>query len=169
MDPNEPITVEKLLPDRKTILRETTAGIMTNMVKNNNLIISAPGVIFLKDTPSIVCDILEDWFNKRVEYKDLMKKAFKVDKDPVMGDFYNRRQHAYKIKLNDVYGVFAKNSWRYTDGHKMISKAITLTGQRLLQENITHMNEYINNEIKNTPKGCGNIFKKTNKFIWKYK
>jgi DNA polymerase elongation subunit (family B) len=84
-----------------------------------------------------------------------MKQAYK-EGDIAMGEFYNRRQHAYKIKLNDVYGVFALNSWRYTDGHKMISKAITLTGQRLLQENITHMNEYINNEIKNTPKGCGN-------------
>ena len=36
-----------------------------------------------------------------------MKKAYKVDNDPVMGEFYNKRQHAYKIKLNDVYGVFA--------------------------------------------------------------
>jgi DNA polymerase elongation subunit (family B) len=147
MDPNTPITVEKLLPDRTTVLRETTAGIMTNMVKNANLIISAPGVIFDKSKESIVCNILEDWFNKRVEYKNLMKKAFKVDKDPAMGDFYNRRQHAYKIKLNDVYGVFAKNSWRYTDGHKMISKAITLTGQRLTQESIKFCNKIMNERL----------------------
>ncbi len=32
-----------------------------------------------------------------------------------MGEFYNRRQHAYKIKLNDVYGCYAINGWRYTD------------------------------------------------------
>ena len=147
MDPDTPITVEKVLPDRTTILRETTAGIMTNMVKNANLIISAPGVIFDKSKESIVCNILEDWFNKRVEYKNLMKKAFKVDKDPVMGDFYDRRQHAYKIKLNDVYGVFAKNSWRYTDGHKIISKAITLTGQRLTQESIKFVNKIMNERL----------------------
>jgi DNA polymerase elongation subunit (family B) len=77
-----------------------------------------------------------------------MKKAFKVDKDPIMGDFYNRRQHAYKIKLNDVYDVFAKNSWRYTDGHKMISKAITLTGQRLTQESIKLCNKNNKRKIK---------------------
>ena len=147
MDPDTPITVEKVLPNRTTILRETTAGIMTNMVKNANLIISAPGVIFDKSKESIVCNILEDWFNKRVEYKNLMKKAFKVDKDPVMGDFYDRRQHAYKIKLNDVYGVFAKNSWRYTDGHKIISKAITLTGQRLTQESIKFVNKIMNERL----------------------
>jgi hypothetical protein len=78
-----------------------------------------------------------------------MKKAYKVDNDPVMGEFYNKRQHAYKIKLNDVYGVFAINGWRYTDGHKFISKAITLTGQRLLQESIANMNTYLNNELGN--------------------
>jgi DNA polymerase elongation subunit (family B) len=147
MDPNTPIIVEKLLPDKTTFRTDTTAGIMYNLIKDNNLIISAPGVIFDKNKQSVVCEVLTDWFNKRVEYKNLMKKAFKVDKDPIMGDFYNRRQHAYKIKLNDVYGVFALNSWRYTDGHKMISKAITLTGQRLTQESIKYCNKVMNEQL----------------------
>jgi DNA polymerase elongation subunit (family B) len=95
----------------------------------------------------VVCEILTDWFNKRVEYKGLMKKAYKAG-DTEKGEFYNRRQHAYKIKLNDVYGCYAINSWRYTDGHKIISSAITLTGQRLLQESIVNMNKWINNHLK---------------------
>jgi DNA polymerase elongation subunit (family B) len=147
MDPSTPLTVEKLLPDKTIKETQTTAGIMYNFVKNNNLIISAPGVIFEKEKQSVVCEILTDWFNKRVEYKNLMKKAYKVDNDPAMGEFYNRRQHAYKIKLNDVYGVFALNSWRYTDGHKMISKAITLTGQRLTQESIIFCNKIMNERL----------------------
>ena len=146
MDPNTKITVEKLLPDRTLKLTDTTAGIMYNFVKNNNLIISAAGVIFDKNKQSVVCEILTDWFNKRVEYKNLMKKAYKAG-DAVMGEFYDRRQHAYKIKLNDVYGVFALNSWRYTDGHKMISKAITLTGQRLTQESIIFCNKIMNERL----------------------
>jgi DNA polymerase elongation subunit (family B) len=105
-----------------------------NLLKKVIYLFLRPGVIFRKDKSSVVCEILADWFAKRQEYKSLMKKAYKVDKDPIMGEFYNKRQHAYKIKLNDVYGVFAINGWRYTDGHKFISKAITLTGQRLLQE-----------------------------------
>ena len=146
MDPNTKVTVEKLLPDRTLKLTETTAGIMYNFVKNNNLIISAAGVIFDKNKQSVVCEILTDWFNKRVEYKNLMKQAYKAG-DTAMGEFYNRRQHAYKIKLNDVYGVFALNSWRYTDGHKMISKAITLTGQRLTQESIIFCNKIMNERL----------------------
>jgi DNA polymerase elongation subunit (family B) len=64
-----------------------------------------------------------------------------------MGEFYNKRQHAYKILLNSLYGCFAINSWRYTDGHKFISKAITLTGQRLIQETINFLNIEGNKEL----------------------
>jgi DNA polymerase elongation subunit (family B) len=75
-----------------------------------------------------------------------MKTAYKAG-DDVKGEFYNRRQHAYKIKLNDVYGCYAINGWRYTDGHKLISKAITLTGQRVTQESIKFVNKWMNKEL----------------------
>ena len=149
MNPNQVIYIEKVKKDRTLVRSEITVGEIIKIIEDNDLIISAPGVLFRKDKSSVVCEILSDWFTKRQEYKKLMKKAYKVDNDPVMGAFYDRRQHAYKIKLNDVYGVFAINSWRYTDGNKFISKAITLTGQRLLQESIRNMNEYLNKELGN--------------------
>jgi len=149
MDPNKTVTIEKVKKDRRLSEAQISVGELIKIIEKNDFIISAPGVIFRKDKLSVVCEILSDWFDKRQEYKALMKKAYKVDNDPVMGEFYNKRQHAYKIKLNDVYGVFAINGWRYTDGHKFISKAITLTGQRLLQESITNMNNYLNNELGN--------------------
>ena len=148
LNPNTEVTIEKINPNKSISRSVITIGKIVKLIESENWIISAPGVIFRKDKNSVVCDILSDWFNKRVEYKNKMKKAFKVDKDPVMGDFYNRRQHAYKIKLNDVYGVFAINGWRYTDGHKFISKAITLTGQRLIQDSIKYVNKWMNKEMK---------------------
>jgi DNA polymerase elongation subunit (family B) len=147
LNPDTEITIEKITNNNGIARTVVTVGKIVNLIESENWIISAPGVIFRKDKNSVVCDILTDWFNKRVEYKNLMKKAFKVDKDPVMGEFYNRRQHAYKIKLNDVYGVFAINGWRYTDGHKFISKAITLTGQRLIQDSIKYCNKWMNEQI----------------------
>jgi DNA polymerase elongation subunit (family B) len=148
LNPETEITIERITHNKGISRSSTTVGKIIKLIEQENWIVSAPGVIFRKDKNSVVCDILTDWFNKRVEYKNLMKKAFKVDKDPVMGDFYNRRQHAYKIKLNDVYGVFAINGWRYTDGHKFISKAITLTGQRLIQDSIKYVNKWMNKEMK---------------------
>jgi DNA polymerase elongation subunit (family B) len=147
MDPNKVVNIEKVKKDRTVINSQITVSKLINIIEENDLFISAPGVMFRKDTPSVVCEILSDWFAKRQEYKKLMKKAYKEDNDPVMGEFYNSRQHAYKIKLNDVYGVFAQNGWRYTDGNKFISKAITLTGQRLTQESIKFVNKWMNEQL----------------------
>ena len=147
MDPEEIITVEKVRPNKTISTTTTKVKNIVDLIEQNDMIISAPGVIFRKDKSSVVCEILADWFAKRQEYKALMKKAYKVDNDPVMGEFYNKRQHAYKIKLNDVYGVFAINGWRYTDGHKFISKAITLTGQRVTKESINFVNKWMNEQL----------------------
>jgi DNA polymerase elongation subunit (family B) len=149
MDPERVVDIEKIKKDRTISISKIKVGDLVELIEENDLYISAPGVMFRKDKLSVVCEILSDWFAKRQEYKRLMKKAYKVDKDPVMGAFYDKRQHAYKIKLNDVYGVFTINGWRYTDGNKFISKAITLTGQRLLQESISNMNVYLNKELGN--------------------
>ena len=147
MDSNEIIVIEKLNQNFTTTRTQIPVSKITKLIKDNKWIIAASGAIFRTDKSSVVCEILTDWFNKRVEYKGLMKKAYKAG-DTEKGEFYNRRQHAYKIKLNDVYGCYAINSWRYTDGHKIISSAITLTGQRLLQESIVNMNKWINNHLK---------------------
>jgi DNA polymerase elongation subunit (family B) len=147
MNPETIVTVEKVKKDKRLSQAQISIGKLIELIEENNLLISAPGVMFRKDKASVVCEILSDWFDKRQEYKKLMRKAFKEDKDPVMGEFYNRQQHAYKIKLNDVYGVFAINGWRYTDGNKFISKAITLTGQRLIQESIKFTNNWMNEQL----------------------
>ena len=146
MDPNEIVEIEKVKANKQLSRSKVKVGDILHLIESNDMLISAPGVIFRKDVSSVVCDILADWFAKRQEYKALMKKAYKAG-DAVKGEFYNKRQHAYKIKLNDVYGVFAINGWRYTDGHKFISKAITLTGQRLTQDSIIFVNEWMNKKL----------------------
>jgi len=143
MDPNDTVTIEKLTEKRGTQQAVVKVGVIIKLIEENNWMVAASGAMFRTDKSSVVCDVLTDWFNKRVEYKNSMKKAYKSG-DAVKGEFYNRRQHAYKIKLNDVYGCYAINGWRYTDGHKMISKAITLTGQRVTQESIKFVNDWMN-------------------------
>jgi len=146
MDENEEIPIEKVTPDRRIKLTYIKVKDMIELVERNKLIISANGTLFRRDKSSIVVEILNDWFDKRKQYKDLMKKAYKSG-DKAMGEHYNRLQHTFKIKLNDVYGVFAINSWRYSDGNLFISKAITLTGQRLVVESAKFVNEEINKEL----------------------
>jgi len=75
-----------------------------------------------------------------------MKKAFK-NLDITNGEFYNLYQHSFKILLNSLYGTYAINGWRYTDGFKMCSSATTCTGQRLIQESILYINEEMDKRV----------------------
>jgi DNA polymerase elongation subunit (family B) len=101
MDEDEEIPIEKVTPDRRVKLTYIKVKDMIELVEKNKLIISANGTLFRRDKSSIVVEILNDWFDKRKQYKDLMKKAYKSG-DKAMGEYYNRLQHTFKIKLNDV-------------------------------------------------------------------
>jgi len=145
-DPKQILQIERVTEDRRIKSSQITVENIINLIERENCLLAASGAIFRTDVDSVVCNILSDWFDKRVEYKNLMKQAYK-NKDFAKGEFYDKRQHAYKIKLNDVYGVYAINGWRYTDGHKIISSAITLTGQRVTQESIKFVNRWLNKQL----------------------
>jgi DNA polymerase elongation subunit (family B) len=145
-DPEKVLTIEKL--DKKTYtLKSATikAQKLLNIIEQNNWTMSANGVIFSTECPSILSELLTDWFRLRQEYKKIMKDAYNSG-DPEKGKLYNQKQHSIKILLNSVYGCFAINSWRFTDGHKMCSSAITTFGQRSIQETIRYANKLIESE-----------------------
>jgi len=146
LPPDQELTVEKVNKHRKIVTTEIKVKDLIEIIEQNNLSLAANGTFFIKDKPSIVVEVLNDWFNKRKEYNNLKKKYGK-EKNHELEEFYNKRQHAYKIKLNDLYGCYAINGWRYSDGNKFISKAITLSGQRLDQDSISFVNKEINQEL----------------------
>jgi hypothetical protein len=55
---------------------------------------------------------------------------------------------AFKILQNALYGTYAINGWRYTDGHKICSAAITNSGQRLTKESIIYVNNLLAKAIE---------------------
>jgi DNA polymerase elongation subunit (family B) len=146
LNPDMKLKIERVSTDRRTQEIEMSVKDIIEFVETKNMVISANGTMFRTDKDSIIVEILNDWFDKRKDFKNKMKQAYKSG-DKELGEFYNKRQHAMKIKLNDVYGVFAQNGWRYSDGNLFISKAITLTGQRLDQESIAFVNKEINSEL----------------------
>ena len=142
-DPNQLITIEKLNKYTYTFI-QTTLPIkdLIQYIEENNWNITANGVIYKTNKQSVVATILTEWFKMRKEYKKKMAKAFD-ENDMVMYKFYDRMQYSFKILLNAMYGAFAINSWRFTDGFKIISSSITCSCQRLLQESIKYANEII--------------------------
>jgi DNA polymerase elongation subunit (family B) len=146
MDPDRDIIIEKITKTYETKTQTIKVGKLIKFIEDNNILVAASGALFDSSKESVVCEVLSDWFSKRVQYKNKMKQAYKAGNNE-LGEFYNQRQHSFKIKLNDVYGVFAQNGWRYTDGHKCISSATTLTGQRVTQESIAFVNKWMNEKL----------------------
>ena len=119
---------------------------LISMIEQNNLTISANGTMFATNRQSVLSTILAKWFGERVLYKDKMKKAYKA-KDNEAGAKYHLLQYTMKILLNSLYGATALPSFRY--GNVNLSKAITLSGQRIIQESALVANREMNKEIKN--------------------
>jgi DNA polymerase elongation subunit (family B) len=126
-----------------------TSSKIVKLLQQYNLAISANGVIFRTDSPSVLSTILDKWFDERVLYKNEMKKAYKAG-NTVAGEKYHLLQYTMKILLNSLYGATALPSFRY--GNVILSEAITLTGQRIIQESALcanrHMNAVLRGEIK---------------------
>jgi DNA polymerase elongation subunit (family B) len=128
---------------------EWTSSKLAKLLQQYNLAISANGVIFRTDNPSVLSTILSKWFDERVLYKNKMKEAYKAG-DKVAGEKYHLMQYTMKILLNSLYGATALPTFRY--GNVILSEAITLSGQRIIQESALcankHMNKVLRGEIK---------------------
>ena len=108
------------------------------LVEQNDLAITANGVMFRTDKPSTLSVVLAQWFDERVVYKNAMKKAYKAG-NKEEGDLNHLRQYTMKILLNSLYGATALPTFRY--GSVLLSEGITLTGQRIIQDSGTFINK----------------------------
>jgi DNA polymerase elongation subunit (family B) len=141
-DPNDTMIIK----NHKGKSAEVTVANLIKFVESNNFTISANGTIFATNRQSVLSTILAKWFGERVLYKGKMKKAYKA-KDSEAGAKYHLLQYTMKILLNSLYGATALPSFRY--GNVQLSKAITLSGQRIIQESALVANREMNKEIKN--------------------
>ena len=102
MDPQDEFEVENL--QRKKIIMSVSE--ILKLIEQNNLAITANGVMFRTDKPSTLSVVLSQWFDERVEYKNAMKKAFKAG-NKEEGELNHLRQYTMKILLNTLYGATA--------------------------------------------------------------
>ena len=151
-DPEEKIHIQKLNKYTYQLKDATIAvGALIKLIEDNDWTISASGAFFTSDKKSIACEVLEDWFDKREHYRALKKKAGKAE-DWANYKLYDLYQMAFKILQNALYGTYAINSWRFTDGFKICSAGITNSGQRLTQESINYVNQYISDQLEIDPR-----------------
>ncbi len=114
-------------------------------LKDNNLAVSANGVVYDQNKLGCVPDILKKWFSERKEFQGKMREADKAgDKAGYL--FWKRRQQVQKILLNSLYGVLGLSIFRFYDLDN--AAAVTLTGQEIIKTSA----RYVNNKFN---KRCG--------------
>lgn len=144
-DPNEMIVIK----NKKDKRAELTVSQLLEFIETKKWTISANGTMYATNRQSVLSTILAKWFNERIQYKGEMKKAYKSGNE-TLGASFHMKQYTMKILLNSLYGATALSSFRY--GNRTLSKSITLSGQRIIQESALcankHMNKVMNNEIQ---------------------
>jgi len=104
---------------------------LKEVIKDSNLGVAANGVLYTQDKPGLIADILNNWFDKRVEFRKLEKKYGEA-KDTEKYEFYAKRQLVQKILLNSMYGVLGLPAFRFYDVDN--AEAVTLTGQTVIKK-----------------------------------
>jgi DNA polymerase elongation subunit (family B) len=104
-----------------------------------NLSVASNGVMYTKSKVGVIPEILNVWFDKRVEYKNLMKK-YGNSGNEAKYKFYHQRQLVQKIMLNSLYGVLGLPAFRFYDIDN--AEAVTLTGQTVIKTTEMIANKY---------------------------
>jgi DNA polymerase elongation subunit (family B) len=139
-DPEEELMIENAKRNRTRV----SVRRLISMIQQNELSISANGVMFATNRESVLSTILKKWFDERVLYKNEMKAAF-TSGNKELGAKFHMRQYTQKILLNSLYGALALGSFRY--GNVILAEATTLSGQRIIQESALTANRHINKVI----------------------
>lgn len=106
----------------------------------NKWAVSGFGTVFEQTTKGIVPSLLEEWFEKRKEYKKKSKEAFKAG-DKEKGEYFDRLQYVIKIKLNSFYGAISNQFFRFFD--LRMGESTTGTGRMILKHQCRKVSEFL--------------------------
>jgi DNA polymerase elongation subunit (family B) len=107
--------------------------------------VASNGVMYNTEIVGLIPAILNEWFDKRVEYKEQMTKWGKAGDDEKY-KFYKQRQSVQKTLLNSLYGVLGLPAFRFYDIDN--AEAVTLSGQTVIKKTEAAINMKYNKELK---------------------
>lgn len=130
--------------DNNTITKEN----LKKLLDESKYAISSNGVLYTTDKVGCIPDILNLWFEQRVEFRALEKK-YGESGDKEKYDFYKKRQLVQKILLNSLYGVLGLPAFRFYDVDN--AEAVTTTGRTVIQSTSSMANIKYNKELGGDP------------------
>lgn len=108
-------------------------------INENKLGISSNGVLYRRDPKGVIPVLLDAWFKQRVEMRKLVKK-YHNENNKELKEFYDRKQYAWKILLNSMYGTLGLPVFRFYDRDN--AEAVTKTGVTIIQTTGKLINMY---------------------------
>jgi DNA polymerase elongation subunit (family B) len=123
---------------------EMTRNDFAIFLEKSNYTLASNGMLYDKKIQGVVSEILNVWFDERMEYQRLMNEAANNGNSDLKS-FYDTRQLVQKIILNSLYGVLGLTTFRYYDIDN--AEAVTITGQFVIKTTEKLINSYYNNKI----------------------
>jgi DNA polymerase elongation subunit (family B) len=117
---------------------------MRKFMDDNNLTVSANGILYKNDVKGLIPSLLELWFGERADYRAKARDADKAG-NKELEQYFDRKQKIQKVLLNSLYGVLLLPIFRFYD--KDNGEAVTLTGQQLIKFTTGMANYYYNDTI----------------------
>jgi len=135
---NFPEKVEMIIdPLYKNESRIFTKEILFDIIEKDQLICTVNGCLYVNHKKEIseLNAIVEYLLSSRKIYKKKMFEA-KSDKDTLLENLYNTKQMVYKVIANSLYGVLAKEFFRFFNISS--AGAITGSGQEAIKNSIIY-------------------------------
>ena len=140
--------------DKEVTIRHANGKIFTltlpnfaKFVKDEEIAVSRANVLFTQKKKGVMPEILDEYYNKRVEVKkelNKLRKQYSKEKDPatkVKMDQLDAKQLCIKIFINSIYGYFGNKNAPFGDDD--IASSITLTGQAVIKKSNDLLKKYI--------------------------
>lgn len=129
-----------------------------SMLQSENLSMAANGAMYTREKPSFMTEIIQYYFNKRKQFKDLKNDTDKlVEKETdkkekkrlkALARIYDIYQQNFKISLNALYGANGNKGFRFYD--LIHAEAITISGQITIKWAERYVNNYLNKVMGTT-------------------
>ena len=124
----------------------------TSIWKEKNVTVTPNGSVYRKDKQGFLPKLMENMYNDRVKYKELMlteqKKGRNADPNK-LSQYYNYQQNL-KIALNSAYGAMGNQWFRYYDERN--AEAVSVAGQLSVQWAENAVNNYLNTTLSTVNK-----------------
>ena len=123
------------------VTEQNTVQEWKRIFKDNQWSISVYGTAFSQKEKGVLTLILDEWFNKRIEYQNKMKQLQKELQSVQTNteqysklldeiDYYDKLQYVMKIRLNSCFGCCANEYFKFYDVR--MGESITRSGREVL-------------------------------------